>query len=633
MGKSNTGKIILIIILILVLIGGTVGAFFIAKSMGLFKSGNNSNSTDLKGVPSCEYVGTYDYIYMDYTDSSLYNYSENSDKKNVTVLFGKPYSKEENKLYFYTDNPMFNNMRYDNNVASYTKNAYNGEVQTPYNDKNIVFAKLDEDYSVEIKNTEDVSMAFPTLENSNILICISPNYVKAVNIENSEELWRVSPDQNTYFATETKSISTDRKKLIIDMYTQYSGRYKYSDSTIINLKDGSSKKLKYSGLVTDYDGNSEKDTNVIDVKIDSSAVICGDKYLCTVTSNKFKCIVNEEGKILLSSGVYKNNILPIKKGENDTRVGAAYAIANGKFVFFTNNSSEKYYTAIVLNNDLSINKSYKLDKSSYKSFLQTTDKTGYTRDYQTFYMGNKAYSLVGTTGNDLSVVKMAFDGDGNLLPGFNINEEHENSLRYNMFTKISEDNMENHDSTKDKKVIIDLYTGEIKDFYKVASTVNNYSQGEIIFLENEDGSKSFCDLNFNKIYTTQFKNIYTWKNNEKSNYMAFLNENKESIFNQYTEIYAVNKDTKELLKIDYNTEEYSVKQQLMVNGDFLLYVLSKDGTEELHAYNLKDKKDNIIYQTKKQGEEIDFQFYEDARQNNWFYVKNENSSYDVYKLK
>ena len=356
MEKNKNGKIILIIILVLILIVGCIGAALWATQNGLFgKGGNNSKSTTgLDGTPEYEQIGTYYCIY-----DGLSNVEEEEDAEHYgTVKWGNFYSANDYKFYYEQETPLSYIDSY-NTVECYAedKSDTDKNVQEPYNDKNIMFIKTTENYNIELKDTGDVNLAFLSLDNSN-LICISNSYVKAFDVEDGSEIWKIDADKNMYFGSIEEAISTDRKKLIVNMYSKDGSDYEYSVSKVIDLKEGTDKVIKYSGKVELKGQDFEKTFE--DQSIDATAYICEDIYLCKTSADSVSSyddifyIVDDNGNIKASVQ------------------SPVFATANGMLIRPTSQNSDGDIKWTVFNSKLSAINSFIVEK--YETYLKQRKK-------------------------------------------------------------------------------------------------------------------------------------------------------------------------------------------------------------------------------------------------------------------
>lgn len=619
MGKSNTGKIILIIILVLVLILGGLGAFFIASNMGLFggKGGNgSSNTTELSGTPKSEYVGTYDSIY----GRSNKIGKSSSENGYGMVIWGKFYDSNDYKLYFqekdvlaYTDSSYNTTGCYAEDIYEYNKKT----VQEPYNDKNIMFIKTDEDYNIELKDTGDVNLAFLSLDNSK-LICISKSSVRAFDVQNGSEIWKINADNNMYFGSIDETISTDRKKLIVNMYTQEGENYKYSISKVINLNEGTEKVIKYSGKVQLKGQNIEK--NFENQSIDATAYICEDIYLCETSPDNSTSSVTKIFYIVDDNGNIKSSVS-----------GPVYATASGMLIKPTSQDSTGKIKWTIFNSKLSEINSFKVEK--YSNYLNHKGRLPghYDRNTQTIMAGDKVYSFITPSKEE---EYFAFDSEGNILAGFNMDNFSYNSYMFNDYQIVTENEGEEHNYSKDINCIMNIYTGETLKGYEFESKGDGHkqSQGDIAYVKNtEDRKKYFIDAKFNKLCNIPDNQmVFAWANYENSKYMAY-----STYSNGNYQIYAINKETKEIIKVKDDSDSIVTRDSdgLLINGEFIMYIIKNGQKDELHAYNIEKKEDSTIFITKSDGDQICFN-YRDVRQNNWFYVyREEDKKLDLYRLK
>lgn len=616
MGKSKTGKIILIIVLVLILICGCIGVAIWAINSDFFRKGgdNLKSTTQLAETPKYELIGTYNSIY-----EGLNNVEEKEDAEHFgTIKWGKFYSANDYKFYYQQKDVLSYAGKTYNSVECYAEDEFDEKkmVQEPYNDKNIIFIKTTEDYNIELKDTGDVNLAFLSLDNSK-LICISNSYVKAFDLENGSEIWKIDADKNMYFGSIDETISTDRKKLIVNMYSKDGNDYKYSVSKVINLNEGTDKIIRYSGKVELKGQNLEKTFE--NQSIDASAYICNDIFLCNSgydtlsTSDDIYFVVDDNGNIKASVQ------------------SPVFATASGMLIRPTSKNSDGDVKWTIFDSKFSAINSFIVGK--YENHLNNGNKLSYSRDTQTMMAGDKVYSFI-----DNGTYQYAFDSKGNILAGFTMDNLSHNSYMFSEYKKVSENEGEEHDYSKDIKCIMNIYTGETLEGYEFESAVgtgsigdgHKQSQGDIAYIKNtEDKKKYFVDEKFDKIYNIpNNEKVVEWANYENSKYMAYSTGKNE--------IYVINKENKEITKIKDDNDNLAAKSYVLINGDFIMYCISKDGKEELHAYNMEKKEDNIIFKTKSDDESIYFNAM-DARQNNWFYVyreeNNGKSVTDLYRLK
>lgn len=638
-GKSNMSKTLKVKVIAgisaLAIIGGGVAAGVALNNknsnVGTEKSNNKSasvnnkdNSGDaensktdtktaakLNGIPECEMIkgGLYSVSGGDV------NVKENEgDYRGGAIKWGKYYSPNDYKIYIDVDDTEAFSW-YDKGLRTYEPEDSDQYyfVNEPYNDKNIMFIRTDRNYSIEIPDTGDVTTAFLAADDVT-LVCISKNVIRGFSTEDGSKLWETPADPGTFFDCDEDTYSTDKKKLIVNMYIENGDISEYSDSMIVDLTNGQSKKLTYSGVISDYE-NAEIQT-VENATVTASAVICGDKYLCRYGKGRLGqdlcLIVDESGKILLSTDVYENSILPIKYGEakeDKVWITEAYATESGNFVFFTDSLELEVGTScIVLNNDLAV-----LTPEFTPNYWQR-QQTGLDLygDSQTIFAGENSYDLVGNWRSDET--NYSFNAKGEVLPGFSLGGMGQNAYMFNSFFTVPEkEDIEMDDLIPN---VINLYTGKVLEGYYMA-----YSEGDVVYLSKDD-TYGFYDADFNLIYEVPSgETVDSWANYEGSEYIAYSTEKGA--------VYAINKATKEVTEVKGPETSPSDEYNVLVNGDIVLYTLNN--RTELYAYSIASGENKMIFSVDSDGQSINFSY--DDRQNNWFYVYRGDDNYEVYVLK
>ncbi len=572
---------------------------------------DTANAAELNGIPECEMIkgGLYS------VSGGNVNVEENEgDYRGGTIKWGKYYSPNDYKIYIDVDDTEAFSW-YDQGLRTYEPEDSNQYyfVNEPYNDKNIMFIRTDRNHSIEIPDTGDVTIAFLAADDVT-LVCISKNVIRGFSTEDGSKLWEASADAGTFFDCDDDKYSTDKKKLIVNMYIENGDIAEYSDSMIVDLTNGQSKKLTYSGVISDYE-NAEIQT-VENESVTASAVICGDKYLCR--NGKGRCgedlclVVDESGKILLSTDVVENSILPIKYGEakeDKVWITEAYATESGNFVFFTDSLDHKADTScIVLDNDLAV-LTPEFTPNYWQRQLAGLDLYG---DSQTIFAGENSYDLVGNWRSDET--NYAFNAKGEVLPGFNVESMGQNAYMFNSFFTVPE----GEDIDPDDLVpnVINLYTGKVLEGYSKEG-----SQGDVAYLTKGD-TYGFYDADLNLLYEVPSgETVDSWANYEGSDYIAYSTENGA--------VYAINKATKEVTEVKGAEASPSGEYNVLVNGDIVLYTLNN--RTELYAYSIASGENKMIFSVDSDGQSINFSY--DERQNNWFYVYRGDDNYEAYVLK
>lgn len=396
------------------------------------------------------------------------------------------------------------------------------------------------------------------------------------------------------------------------MYVENGDISEYSDSMIVDLTNGQSKKLTYSGVISDYE-NAETQT-LENEKVTASALICGDKYLCRYGQGRWGqdlcLIVDESGKILLSTDVYENSILPIEDGKDSTWIDEAYATESGNFVFFVTGLGLET-SCIVFDNDLAV-LTPEFTTDFWHSQQAGLDLFG---DSQTIFAGENTYDLVGNWRKNKT--NYAFNAKGEILPGFSSGGMGQNSYMFNSFYTVPEKMTEDMGFDDLTSNVINLYTGKVLEGYSKEG-----SQGDVVCLSKDKTYYGFYDADLNLIYELPSgETINDWANYDGSEYIAYSTNSGA--------VYAINKATKEVTKIKDADADASDEYGVMVNGDIVLYTLN-DKTE-LYAYSISSGESKMIFNADGDGESINFSY--DGRQNNWFYVYRSDGNYDLYVLK
>lgn len=468
--------------------------------------------------------------------------------------------------------------------------------KAPFNDKNIVFVRLSDDYSIELKNTGDVNYAFSAY-NNDIFVCVADNYIKAFDVNNGKELWNIKPPENTGFGAKGlyESMSTDGNKIILDLYPKDKIGYDRVQLMVVDINKGTGKELKCSGsysYISEYDDNKTITVNLEnDYKYSAkNFTIFGDKYLIDVNNT----ILDEDGKII------EHVELDVMHGDK------IYALNNGLLVKLIGD------TYSILDNNLTEINSFKKD-DNLKKYVK--NKVG---EVIAFTIEDKTFSHLVNEG-------ITLDNEGNVLPCCEMPDYYDFSEYYDtkyLEYKLVKENANKEDFTP---IIMNLYTGKKLENY---SLVTKDFITDVIHVKDEKGKEYFLNSNFDKIYEIpNTDSISDFISDENSKYMAFQTKNDE--------IYVINKENNEAKKIKDANE--NLQDGLLINGDSVMYILSKSNGYELYAYNMKTGEEEVIFSTDKDNEEIRFSY--GAHQNDWFYVNKINSTKtsdrdcDVYKLK